>query len=521
MGKGEASRTLWRRTRSTTGTMVRASLRTAVALLGAVQLAVAVPAGAQEAPTRLTLDEAIRLAKGNNPAFLSTQNDLGAAAWQEREAYAAFLPQVTASASAGYTEAGTQRIGTLDFGSQSTDWYSSSYNLSLDWTFNGATIFGVPNARASKRATEAGIEAAEFNLESTVAFQYMTALRAGDQVDVAQRQLDRARQNLEIVNTRVASGAAAGTEGTQAEVELGRAEVGLIQAQRDVRQAKLLLAEQIGMQLADDVELVSQFEVFEPAFDRDQLVERALSAHPSLSAFRAQESATRAAARQTTTSQYLPTINVSTGFRGNTLQALNEEFLVNSARSSVENQREDCEFMNAINAGLSQPLPDYPRDCSRFVMTDADRQEIIASNDVFPFNFTKLPLSLSVQVSIPVFTGFSRQRQVSQANAIAEDAQQSRRAEELRLRTAVTNAYDNLESAYRVFEAESRNRALAEQQLQMQQRRYALGAAALLELLDAQTSLSTADQAYLNALYDFHYNLIALEAAVGGPLRAG
>ena len=100
----------------------------------------------------------------------------------------------------------------------------------------------------------------------------------------------------------------------------------------------------------------------------------------------------------------------------------------------------------------------------------------------------------------------------------AEDAEHSRRAEELRLRTAVTNAYDNLVTAYRVIEAEARNQALSEEQLQLQQRRYALGAAGLLELMDAQTTVTTSDQLYLNALYDFQFNLIALEAAVGQPL---
>ena len=68
--------------------------------------------------------------------------------------------------------------------------------------------------------------------------------------------------------------------------------------------------------------------------------------------------------------------------------------------------------------------------------------------------------------------------------------------------------------------AEERNRALSEEQLQLQQRRYALGAAGMLELMDAQTTLTTSDQLYLNALYDFHYSLIALEAAVGQPLRS-
>jgi outer membrane protein len=490
---------------------------TAMAFLASAAAAVA----AQEAPMRLTLEEAIVLARSNNPNFLSTQNDQSAANWQAREAYGAFLPRVNASGSASYTQAGTQRIGTLDFGSQSTDWYSSSYNLSLSWRLDGNTIYGIPNARANKRATAARIEAARFDLGSTVAFQYMAALRATDQLDVAQRQLDRANQNLRIVRTRVETGASAGTDGKQAEVDLGRAEVGLIQAQRDLRQAKLLLAEQLGVRLDPDVQLASEFSVFEPDFDVDELTRMALSDHPSLNAARAQESARRAQARQTATSQYLPSINVTTGFRGNTLQALNDDFIRNSVVGRQDALRSNCEFMNGVNAGLVQPLPGFtPDDCSQYVATDAMISQAVSRNAVFPFNFTTLPVSLSMSVSIPVFTGFSRQRQVAEANNLAEDAEHSRRAEELRLRTAVTNMYDNLESAYRVVRAEERNRSLAEEQLQAQQRRYALGASGLLELLDAQTTMTTADQAYLNAIYDFHYSLIALGAAVGQPLRA-
>ena len=76
----------------------------------------------QQVPRQLTVDDAIRLAKLNNPTYLSTRNDVSQANWQEREAYAAFLPRVTANGSAGYQEAGVQRIGTLVFDDQITDW---------------------------------------------------------------------------------------------------------------------------------------------------------------------------------------------------------------------------------------------------------------------------------------------------------------------------------------------------------------------------------------------------------------
>lgn len=476
---------------------------------------------AQDVPDQLTLEDAIRLAKENNPIYLSTRNDVGTADWQVREAYGAFLPDLRANAAAAYTEAGIQRIGTLDFGAQSTDWYSSNYSLSMSWTLNGNTLFGVQNARASRRATEALVEAAEFNLESMVALQYMATLRMRDGVDVAQRQLDRARQNFQIVRARVSSGASAGTDGKQAEVELGRAEVGLIQAQRQQREAGAMLAEQVGIIVyADEVRLASEFTVFEPTWDREALIQQALTNHPSLNAAQAQLGASKAAVRQAA-SQYFPTLTFTTAVRGNTLQALNQEFISNGVISQQDGLRSNCEFMNALNAGLTQPLPGFEvQNCSGFVATNAMIQGALDKNASFPWDFTKTPISFALNISIPVFTGFTRQRQMAQAREAAEDAAHSQRAEELRLRTAVTQAYDNLVVQHQVIQLEERNRQVAEEQLQLQQRRYALGAAALLELMDAQTTVSTADQAYLNALYDFHWNLIRLEAAVGQPLRS-
>lgn len=492
-----------------------------VALAGVALALVGAPVAAQQAAAQLTLEDAIALAKGSNPGFLSTQNDQAAASWQVREAYAQFLPSVDANLTGAWQEAGAQRFGTIVFDDQITDWYFSSYGIQLGMTINGSTIFGVPNARANSRATEARISAAEFDLESQVAFQYMTVLRARDAFQVAERQLERAQQNLEIVRTRVSTGAAAGTEGTQAEVELGRAEVGLIQAERDLRQARLLLSEQVGVVVDEGTVLSSEFEVFEPDFDIDELMGMALDAHPSLLSFRAQESAARAAARQASTSQYLPSLRLAARFSGQAQEALNQQFVLRQAESQASSRIASCEFNNTLENGLNGGLPNYTiQDCSQFQLTDAQRQQALSQNNAFPFDFTSIPAQVSATLSIPVFSGFSRERQVSEARNRAEDAEYDRRAEELRLRTAVRSTYDNLRSAYRLVQAEQRNLDLAGEQLLLQQRRYALGAADLLLLLEAQATLSTAEQGYLSAVFDFHYNLIALEASVGRTLRA-
>ena len=491
-----------------------------LALAGAAAALAAAPLAAQQAADQLTLEDAIALAKGSNPGFLSAQNDQAAASWQVREAYAQFLPSVTASLTGAWQEAGAQRVGTIVFDDQITDWYFSQYGINLGVTIDGNTIFAVPNARANSRATQARISAAEFNLESQVAFQYMAVLRFRDGLEVAERQLERAQQNLEIVQTRVATGAAAGTEGTQAEVELGRAEVAVIQAERDLRQARLVLSEQVGVVVDETTVLSSEFEVFEPEFDVEQLMGMALDAHPSLVAMRAQESSARAAARQASTSQYLPSLRLNARFSGQAQEALNRQYVMRQVENRAGSRIASCEFNNTLETGLNGGLPGYDlQDCTQYMPTEADFQTALSQNNAFPFEFTSIPAQLSATVSIPVFTGFSRERQVSQARNAAEDAEYDRRAEELRLRTAVRGTYDNLNSAYRVVEAEGRNLGLSEQQLLLQQRRYALGATGLLELLDAQSALSQAEQGYLNALYDFHYNLIALEASVGRTLR--
>ncbi len=491
-------------------------LAAALVLLGLAATALA----GQTVPKQLTLDEAIRLARDYNPTYRSTENDRPSADWQTREAYSAFLPTVNAGSSATWQQGGKQYVGSVSVGDETagTDFYQSYYRLSANWQLNGNTIFGVPAARANRKAVDARITAAEFNLESQVALQYMAVLRGQDGVDVAQRQVDRAEQNKKIVETRVSSGAAAGTEGKQAEIDLGRAQVALIQARRQFRDATALLGEQMGVPLPEDTELASEFKVFEPTWTLEDLLGRALDGHPSLRAYRAQESAARAQARQAG-SQYFPSFNLSTSLQGTTVQATNKGYVLGSTKSDAANRVLSCQRSNAI-AGA---IPSYPgatvQDCSRFAYTDAMGQASLAANSVFPFDYNKLPIAVTFSVSIPVFTGFSRQRQLSEANNAAEDAKYGRRAEELRLRTAVTQAYGNLTAAYEAVQIEERNRNLADEQLDMQQRRYALGAAGLLELLDAQTTATTADQAYLNALYDFHLNLIQLEAAVGQPLR--
>ena len=189
--------------------------------------------------------------------------------------------------------------------------------------------------------------------------------------------------------------------------------------------------------------------------------------------------------------------------------------------TDLENQMEGCEDFNDLNSRLAIPYP--AEDCSQFALTqfrvDSIQTAVQTNNRAFPFDFEKQPMTLGIGVSLPVFTGFTRQRQVEQAEAAAEDTEHQLRGERLRLKADVASAHNRINTAYQAVQIEETNRVLAQEQLEMARERYRVGLDSFIQLTEAETLKSQADQAYLAAVYTFHEALADLESAVGQPLR--
>jgi outer membrane protein len=477
--------------------------------------------GHAQQPATLTLREAIDLAHRNNPDYLAQANDMAVAEWAVRDAYGSLLPGASASTSYGYQAAGNPRFGNFtgsELGLNSTtDYYSSSYNLSMSYRLSGSTLLAPGQARSQRAATEAGIEAAAFNLSAAVTGQYIAVKRAQDGVTLAQRELARADDNLRLAQARVEVGAAIPLEAKQAEVERGRAEVALIQAENLVRTEQLRLTQILGVRVPGDLQLTTEFAVQEVPWTQEQLVADARQRHPQLRAARAAASAADAGVRMARSS-YLPSLSLSAGLSGYARQAGNTDFLVQQAQQRAQQAVGECQRWNFISAGLTQPLPEFPMNCSEFAFTPESERRVRADNRGFPFGYARDPYSVSLTISLPLFDGFSRERQVEQARIAATDADLRLRAEELRLETEVGTALHNVQTARRSAELEARNAQLAGEQLNLARERYRVGAASFLELQDAETAQARADRAQLTALYQFHESLAALEAAVGRPL---
>lgn len=500
-----------------------ATLLASMVLLSAAALAQ--PAAAQEPPATLTLEEALTLARRNNPTFLAEANDAAEADWAVREAYGSLLPSANVSAGAQYQAGGESRFGVFtgeDLGFTETPaYYISDYSIGLNYQLGTESFYRVPQERANQRATYARVDAAVLQLTLDVTRQYFAVLGAQDGVELARRELERATENLELAQARVAVGAAIPLEATQAEVERGRAEVELLRAENLLETEKLRLIQQLGIEFERGFTLTTELEVFDPPWTREGLITRATNAHPQLRALRASGQASDAAVK-IARGAYLPSLDVSAGWSGFTREAGSADYLIQEAQSGIDAQIEECESLNILSSRLMSPLPGRPVDCeSEFVLTDQSRRRIIANNDVFPFDFTPQPFGLQLRVSLPVFQGFTRQRQLEAAKVAADDVRHQLRAEELRIRADVGATLADLETAYRAAQLEQRNAELADEQLRLARERYEVGAINFVELIEAETLKARADRAYLSAVYTFHGSRAALEAAVGQPLRPG
>ena len=123
-------------------------------------------------------------------------------------------------------------------------------------------------------------------------------------------------------------------------------------------------------------------------------------------------------------------------------------------------------------------------------------------------------------VSIPIFSGLSRQRNVEAARLQREDLSQQIREQELQVQADLAIGLENVRTAYQSALLEERNRELAEQQLNLARERYQLGAITFVELVDAQTLSAQADADRTVAVFAYHDAVTILEALVGASLRS-
>jgi outer membrane protein len=465
--------------------------------------------------TTLTIDQAIELARRNNPVLQQTLNNRIGARAAVRSAYGALLPTADASLSAQRQQGGQQIFSGTSLGA-SSDVNQSSYQIGFNYRVNTATLITPSLQRANRDAVEADITGATETLRSNVAQQYLSVLQAEATADLQDSLVVASQQELILAQAREIVGSGTQLDVSRAEVALGLQRVQALKARNQVEIEKLRLFEQMGVTQPPNVKLVSQFPVVALNLNLQQLVESARTQNPGVVALRSREHVADLNVRREK-GEYSPTLSLSTGIGGYTYGFTSSDFPVQQASAQLDAARTSCIRTEEVRAALN--LSNQLAQCNAMTFTAADAQAIRQSNSKFPFNFTRSPRSFTAVLSLPLFDGFAREQRLQEAMASRSDARYSVRARELALTADVTAAYLIVTTAEKTVALQEQNAAKARQELKLVQDRYKIGATTFVDLTQARATYERAESDRINSIYDYHKAFAALESAVGHPLR--
>ena len=279
---------------------------------------------------------------------------------------------------------------------------------------------------------------------------------------VAEAQLQRAKEELQIAVNKFQAGAATRSDTLTATVDVGNALLALLQAQANLATAQANLGRQVGV---DQLVRAVPDTAFPPPPDTTTLRAGALASSPQVQQAEAKARAADALVG-VTRSQYWPTLSVSysNGYTG--LDSLGRFGL--SPWTTTQN------YVNnwALRFSLSWTL----------------------------FNgFTREAAYVSAAV----------QRDV--AKATAADTRRGVNAQLTQQLAAVTTAYAQIGIS-------GANVAAATEALRVTQERYRLGAGTLLDLLTAQANMTQAQVSQVQARYNYLIARAQVEALVGHAL---
>jgi len=437
-------------------------------IFGAVMLAA--PLGAQTSSSDdgarpISLREAIELAGKNSPAAVSARGLDRNAAAARRQALGSYVPNVNLSAGSGHTQGTTIN----NFNGQLTalsgnPWsYNNGIGLNVELFDGGRRFSEVRRIRATAEVADVSATSARFDASLQVKQQFYAALAARESSAAAKAQLEQAEQQLKASSARLAAGVATKSDSLRSAILVGNARLAVLTSENDLRVANASLTRIAGSTVLITASPDDTLETPLALPSEDQLA--VLAGDGPAVRLATSDVAVARAAKRSQRSTYLPTLTMG----------YNYAFSQNSAGFAGRN----------------------------LLLVGGDN----ASRQTVNFNIT-----------YQLYNGFSRESQTVQADVALTNAEAQLRDAQLAARQNLTNFMRSLENAQARVQVQLAAIAASEEDLRVQQQRYALGASTLLDLLTSQTQLNEARQALIQARLDSRIARAQLSALVGREL---
>jgi outer membrane protein len=418
----------------------------------------------------LALDEAVRIGLANHSSVKSAKYQIGAQDALLHQQMAAYYPTLSLG--------DTATRGKVSGSGITSDSLSAKANISMTLYNFGKREGSVQSARDTLDAVRYAYNGTANNIVLAVKQAYYGVLQASALLKVNEDTVKAREVTLRQTQGFYDVGTKPKSDLTQAQANLYLAQANLIAARNAVDVAWAGLRNAMGVDEYPKQPLAEDLSFMPISLSLDEARNIAFSARPELFQFAAQLKAQDqliAVARR----NHLPDISVTSSY----------------GAESNDKPVKSC-------AVTITPCPTTP----------------INENRSFRPNLWALQPGWSVQlnINIPIFEGFKTTYQVQQALYNYNSTKEQERVERQQVALQVEQNYLNLISSRDVIGANEAAVKAAKENLTLHEGRYQVGYGSVVEVQDAQTTLTTAETNLVNALISYKIANAQLVNAMGG-----
>lgn len=406
----------------------------------------------------LTLDDCIQLALKNHPSVIQARGQVKSANGTLWQAFGAFLPSVSASGSASRTSGKFYIDTTLQ--SPLVNYTQKSYSVgasaSLTIFDGGQNIFNYLGAKADKSYFDYLREQTEQNMILTVKTTYFAYLAALKNKDAQAEAVKSGEEQYKLANSRFEVGSASKSDVLKAQVQYGNDKLALLDAENGIQIARANLAYLVGIDVNSDVDFSPDFQRVDYSGTEETALKYGLEHQPGL---------------------------------------LSDEKNLTVAKYDLNSTRGNYFPTLSIGVGRNWSDPTWT-ELKKFRDVDGT-------------------WSVRTTLNFPIFENFSRKAAMARSKANLNNARAGYNYSLNNVATVIKKSYLEMKRANEALKLAEENEAAATEDMAIVQEKYNLGAATILELLDAQVSLITAQNNKITSEFDYNLAVATLENAMG------
>lgn len=435
--------------------------RSVTVLVGAVTLALALGVAAQAAD--LTLDNCIELALKNRSAIIAARGSEDIAKAGKRAALGAFLPGVSAAYEYDKSQFrnGTQKLvtdtGTFESKDLEADATTKTTSFGADLGFTLPDhVLSYAIASVERSAARLDVIGSEQDMIYSVKSAFYVYLAAAQNVSVQEEAVKRSEEQLKLIQSKFELGSAAKSDVLKQKVQYGNDQLALLRARNAVTSAIADLAYTVGLDPRQ-----------EWSFSREYIVR-----------------------------QYDGSLNDAIDF------GLTHKPGLLATEKGVK----------SADYGLTLAKSGYLPKLAPFASYGYGKRVEENGSEQTNSGWT---LDYGFKLSMNIFDGFLREKNVTSARVARNNARAQLADARNQVASEIKTAYLDIDRLKEQKKVSDENVAAATEDLKITQEKYNLGAATILDLLDAQVSLKEAQVSSISADLDLNVAVAKLENAMG------